>query len=190
MTTDDCCVRIGRDRLSEMDSLGWDPSISQERKERHMVALKTSMSTQMVASVTSCENDELQGTLYNSYFDKVISFQDTVELLRKMECVFNGLCFPQNAMTCRRFREQGIRQVKMEGADRKMADHDKPVRATFVIHVKYRQNATWQGTITWADKKITKNFRSAFEMLKLIDNAVEDSEYIIAPEWIDQTEES
>ncbi|MBS5083473.1 MAG: hypothetical protein KH031_25350 [Clostridiales bacterium] len=48
-------------------------------------------------------------------------------------------------------------------------------QATFIVHVQYRQNATWQGQVVWAEKKITKNFRSALELLKLIDNALDES---------------
>ena len=48
--------------------------------------------------------------------------------------------------------------------------------ATFLVHVQYCQNATWQGTIVWADEKQTSNFRSALEMLKLMDSAVEQSD--------------
>ena len=49
----------------------------------------------------------------------------------------------------------------------------KGEKATFVVHVMYRQNATWQGSVTWAEKKQTANFRSALELIKLMDSAVE-----------------
>lgn len=45
--------------------------------------------------------------------------------------------------------------------------------ATFVVHVKFRQNATWQGKISWIENQQSCNFRSALEMLKIIDNAME-----------------
>lgn len=48
--------------------------------------------------------------------------------------------------------------------------------ATFVIHVKYRQNSTWQGDIFWTEKQEKRNFRSALEMLKLIDGALDQAE--------------
>ena len=48
--------------------------------------------------------------------------------------------------------------------------------ATFVIHVKYRQNSTWQGDIFWAEKQEKVYFRSALEMLKLIDSALDQTE--------------
>ena len=47
-------------------------------------------------------------------------------------------------------------------------------RATFVVHVKFRQKATWQGTIQWVDTNKTQSFRSTLEMIKLIDEALDD----------------
>jgi len=46
------------------------------------------------------------------------------------------------------------------------------VSPTFVIRVLFRQNATWQGSIQWLEGKQTRQFRSEYEMLKLMDEAV------------------
>ncbi len=43
---------------------------------------------------------------------------------------------------------------------------------TFIVKVKYRQNATFQGTIQWVEENRMLNFRSDFEMLKLINEAL------------------
>jgi ABC-type phosphate/phosphonate transport system ATPase subunit len=50
------------------------------------------------------------------------------------------------------------------------------VRGTFEITVKFTQNATWQGQIHWVEKNQKQNFRSALEMLKLMDEALDDRE--------------
>lgn len=58
-------------------------------------------------------------------------------------------------------------------------DEKKKHGGSFVIHVQHCENATWQGTVVWAEKNITKRFRSALELLRLIDsalNAPEESE--------------
>ena len=47
--------------------------------------------------------------------------------------------------------------------------------ATFVVRVLYQENATWQGTILWSEQGETQRFRSALELLKLIDDALEKS---------------
>lgn len=45
---------------------------------------------------------------------------------------------------------------------------------TFVIQVMNTQNSTWQGTVTWTDGKKQESFRSALELIKLIDSALEE----------------
>ncbi|NBK91633.1 hypothetical protein D5278_06495 [bacterium 1XD21-13] len=44
---------------------------------------------------------------------------------------------------------------------------------SFVVRVQHKQNNSWQGRITWMEKNQTLHFRSAWELLKLIESAVE-----------------
>ena len=41
----------------------------------------------------------------------------------------------------------------------------------FVVKIVSQENGTWQGTITWLNANETQPFRSALEMIKLIDGA-------------------
>jgi len=50
---------------------------------------------------------------------------------------------------------------------------DKNNTGTFVIKILNNQNSTWQGTVNWVDKQKVQNFRSALELLKLIDGALD-----------------
>lgn len=52
---------------------------------------------------------------------------------------------------------------------------------SFLVEIKCTQNSTWQGVITWVEEKKTLPFRSALEMIKLIDSTMEDKEE--APDW-------
>ena len=45
-------------------------------------------------------------------------------------------------------------------------------KATFTIQIQFQQNATWQGTINWAEGDKSQKFRSELEMLKLMMEAV------------------
>ena len=47
---------------------------------------------------------------------------------------------------------------------------------TFVVHVSHCDNATWQGEVTWAEANKKKSFRSALELIRLIDGALEVDE--------------
>ena len=47
---------------------------------------------------------------------------------------------------------------------------------TFEISVKFMQNATWQGQIYWIERNQKQHFRSALEMIKLMDEALAESQ--------------
>jgi len=48
---------------------------------------------------------------------------------------------------------------------------------SFVIEVKSQENSTWQGTITWVEGKKKENFRSALELIRLIDSTLADENH-------------
>ncbi|MDL2219864.1 hypothetical protein LJC04_06010 [Ruminococcaceae bacterium OttesenSCG-928-O06] len=45
----------------------------------------------------------------------------------------------------------------------------------FVVNVKFRQNASWQGTVKWNGKSEEVHFRSTLELLKLMDQVIADN---------------
>lgn len=54
------------------------------------------------------------------------------------------------------------------------------MRDTFVVQILDSQNATWQGTVTWTEGKRSRPFRSALELLKLIDSSLEEKMHVKA----------
>lgn len=44
--------------------------------------------------------------------------------------------------------------------------------ATFLLHVQYRQNSTWQGTLEWLEGKQRVAFRSTLELIQLMEQVV------------------
>ena len=49
-------------------------------------------------------------------------------------------------------------------------------KGTFIIKILNQSNYTWQGTVTWVEKTKTQNFRSALELIKIIDGAINQTE--------------
>lgn len=47
--------------------------------------------------------------------------------------------------------------------------------ATFEIQVLYRQHSSWQGVITWQERKEKHAFRSALELILLMDSALQQA---------------
>ena len=46
-------------------------------------------------------------------------------------------------------------------------------KQSFLVNIIEKQNATWQGTVTWLNQNKTESFRSLLELIKLIDVVVE-----------------
>ena len=45
-------------------------------------------------------------------------------------------------------------------------------KGTFLIRVMQHQNGTWQGKITWVDEDKSTNFRSLWEMVRLMEDGL------------------
>lgn len=43
---------------------------------------------------------------------------------------------------------------------------------TFVVQIKATQAKTWQGSVLWVEKEKKETFRSALELMKLLDSAL------------------
>jgi hypothetical protein len=97
-------------------------------------------------------------------------------MLEYMECFFDALGFPcpdTNVRTFsgqRRTRKQPQRKLKVM-KDQELLRHHGDL-GSFVIRVQHRQNSSWQGRITWMEKNKTVAFRSAFELMRLIEDAL------------------
>ncbi len=49
-------------------------------------------------------------------------------------------------------------------------------KGTFIIKVDHCQNETWQGRVIWADENKTEYFRSALELMQMIDGAIKSGQ--------------
>lgn len=127
-----------------------------------------------VIYLDSMRADGINGCLYSEYYKKCVRFKSEMEMLNAMQDLFDSVDFPQTLFESRSFFGKKSRKtiVKAEAIMQdKLQDLMQNSKTTFVVNVQYRQNATWQGTITWAEQNRTKHFRSALEMLKLMEEA-------------------
>ena len=46
--------------------------------------------------------------------------------------------------------------------------------ATYLVTVRYRQNATWQGSFLWVEENRAREFKSTLELMMLIDKALKE----------------
>ena len=146
--------------------------------------LVTAASIQMRAEIIACDNGLIVGELHSKFLTAPYKFFDLIQMIEKMEEIFDEKSFPEAFLSPRILNPAKIEAKKNNFVER--ADVMEVMKSTieqsgqngkkctFEISVKFRQNATWQGTILWIEKNLKQNFRSVQEMLKLMDEALSD----------------
>ena len=122
-----------------------------------------------IVCVDSYDDGVLRGRLYNPYQD-VECFSSLSQFLLKMESVLDTLQMPQAYTVPRRFSTL----LQPESAAQVPAAC-RGARATFELKVLFRQNTSWQGTVSCLEKKTEAPFRSALELLWLMDSVLENA---------------
>ena len=118
--------------------------------------------------IDNYENSVPVGRFYNRYCPDGVSFCGVMEFLKKMEAVLDENHAPQSFLTKRSFTERSIASISVPSGE----VVDKGKVATFAVKVLFRQNASWQGSVSWVDGQREESFRSVLELLLLIDSAI------------------
>lgn len=124
--------------------------------------------------IDSVEDGEMTGKIYHCYSEEAIAFSNIIRMIETVEEFFDCLQFPQAATQTRSFhRKESVQGQKLEKKlEQEQILQMRGQKGTFLLNVKYRQNSSWQGSVTWVDEQREQYFRSALELLKLIDGAL------------------
>ena len=76
--------------------------------------------------------------------------------------------FPQSFSAMRKFRAP-LKQTELSQTP---ITQNKGEKATFLIRILFRQNASWQGAVTWVEGNQEEYFRSVLELIVLMDHAL------------------
>lgn len=123
-------------------------------------------------------DDEVIGKFYHCFSDKPVEFKTSLGMINSLEKVMDMIGYPQKTTKRRIFIESELNELnRVKEMTRIMSENEvmknRGEKATFIVEVKYRENATWQGTVKWVEENKEQNFRSALELIKLIDSASE-----------------
>ena len=117
--------------------------------------------------IDSYENGILKGRHYNGY-GEADSFESLVQFLLGMEALLDGQQLPQSYTVLRKFSDHlSAREGTAVSGRIRRGD-----LATFDVQVLYRQHTSWQGVLLWRDCDLEQSFRSALELVLLMDNAI------------------
>lgn len=140
----------------------------------------------IVLCVNSRDGENIEGELYHGYNKEGIPFIGYEQIIRIAEKFFNALGFPYMGTSDRDINGHIKSYNTEKGMARVLKDEEMLERhgdmGTFVIRVQHRQHSSWQGRVTWLEEDKSVYFRSALELMKIIDGALDESEQPSAKE--------
>lgn len=131
----------------------------------------------LVVCIDQKDSGRMSGRFYHFYSREGMGFRTLEELVFGMERFYDGINFPYPSDKLRGFmgsiqggnrKKEGRKVMKEEELLKKHGD-----LGTFIVRVQHRQNSSWQGRITWSDRNKTVNFRSVWEMVRLMEDALD-----------------
>lgn len=132
-----------------------------------------------IIRVYSYQNKNMQGLFYNPYYGEELAFGSLTRLFLLMEDLMDAIDCPQASVRSRRFTPKTAKDTEqIIIAEQLQLPPDQPVIATFKLKVLFRQGASWQGKLLWVDAEKEQPFRSALELIKLLDSALPQPEVV------------
>lgn len=124
--------------------------------------------------IEKTENHDIAGVLYNEFYGIAIDFQGIRQMLSRLDDFFDYVRFPQATHEKRSFLEDPSKKMKQvpHGLREVSPEEMQGKHTAFLLHVQFRQNSTWQGTLEWLSQKKIKRFRSELELIGLIAEAL------------------
>lgn len=134
--------------------------------------MKAEMRTGACASTLLCvdnyREEVPQGSLYPPGAERGEQFRSLTQCLLKMEGILSSrLSFQPPAAT---------RSFGPPPEERASPAHRAGKLATFSIQILFRQNASWQGCVTWVEAERSERFRSVLELVLLMDGALRETQ--------------
>lgn len=121
--------------------------------------------------IDAYENEIISGRFYHIGVNKKTEFVGIAQLLIEMENLYDSLNYPESSTKHRTFSKMHSDNSELLTDTEFEKESKNGKLSTFIVHVIYRQNATWQGNLTWVEESKNKTFRSDIEFIKLINNS-------------------
>jgi len=119
--------------------------------------------------VDSYQDNVPVGRICHPVYPEGKRFMSLMQFFHVMEQLLDEMKFPQAFDSMRSFRSAAA--LSASAAER---THPEGKLATFAVRVIFRQNASWQGTVTWLEGEREESFRSAMELAFLMDSVLSE----------------
>ena len=123
----------------------------------------------IVIKIYSYKDQNISGALSNIQMEKNLSFANLTQMLFGIEKIMDATQFPQPNFDARSFPLP----IAAPKQDFPLDEDPKKPLASFKLNVLFRQNASWQGNLIWLDENSEVQFRSALELVQLLDSVLD-----------------
>jgi len=130
--------------------------------------------------IDGSENGDFYGRIWEPYEEDAQNFNGINDMLFKIDDLYDKWNYPQRALNKRSLVKKEIKKTPINVRALDLGDKIDKVQeksgdiATFVIQVRYRQRATWQGKVIFSEKNIKADFKSELELIKFIDDCMKN----------------
>ena len=144
-------------------------------EQNKTLQINISMPNLINICVDEKDHGEISGRIYHCYAKEPMLFHNVVEMLRKIEDLFDRICYPQASTRTRSFHE--IPAAGRIQRPEKLVMQEAVIKyrgeiGSFVTCVKFRQNSTWQGELFWMERGIRLRFANTLDFIKILDCAL------------------
>ena len=121
------------------------------------------------------ESNGVIGAFRHLYMDEWISYTNTSNLIYQSELLLQQIKIPQATTCCRKTwgknssKQQTI--ISFPILEKPIWVNSLPGKVSYMIHIRYRHNSSWQGEIRWLEQNKTMFFRSVLELIMLLENS-------------------
>ena len=129
-----------------------------------------------VIRVYHYEDKNPSGFFYNRYYGQEIAFGNLTRLLLLIEDMMDEMECPQASVQSRRFTKEPKQLERVSMAQQRPPQPEENAIATFTVKVLFRQGPAGKENSAGKKAKKEKSFRSALELVKLMDSALPQPE--------------
>lgn len=122
-----------------------------------------------IVCIDAYHDKVMKGRLYNPYLEDTVGFYGVMSFLYSMEEMLEQMNYPRAYEIKRSFEKNKTYECLVGSPGLNI----KGEMGTFEIKILFRQNASWQGIVTWKEQEKEESFRSVLELLLLIDSALQ-----------------
>lgn len=122
--------------------------------------------------IDSYAEKAVAGRLWYGCRGEEASFANLMQLLLLLDRVLEDQGLPEAQLRCKGFVPPDTLPCRLPTEPAETGKPSCGALASFRLKILFRQNASWQGIVTWTESRQEESFRSALELIMLLDSAL------------------